>query len=268
MKKSPRWLYPKTAELRYRKVLHAVVALWKKSVKDTLPQLEPMTGVREDDTADNVERIMGHLKMSMNSAVHPVALKVQLLDIGQRTSKWNDKQWRKTMKSVLGVDTHSPDKWLGSHIKSFVSENTQLITKLNSEVYTRVNTVVETGIRKGISYKTLREEILTASDISESRANLIARDQIGKLNGELTQLRQSDAGIKKYIWRTAGDERVRGEPDGLYPDSDPSHYDREGKIFSWDNPPEGGHPGEAIQCRCTAEPVFEEAEFNDHGGDE
>jgi len=46
----------------------------------------------------------------------------------------------------------------------------------------------------------------------------------------------------KYIWHTMGDGRVRS-----------SHADRDGKAFSWDNPPDGGHPGEAYNCRCTAE---------------
>ncbi|MES2905860.1 MAG: phage minor head protein [Pseudomonadota bacterium] len=54
-----------------------------------------------------------------------------------------------------------------------------------------------------------------------------------------------------YIWHTAGDEKVRA-----------SHAENEGKIFSWDEPPEVGHPGEGYNCRCTAEPYIEgETEF-------
>ena len=45
-----------------------------------------------------------------------------------------------------------------------------------------------------------------------------------------------------YIWRTAGDSKVRS-----------SHADRNGKTYSWYDPPEGGHPGEAYNCRCRAE---------------
>ena len=46
-----------------------------------------------------------------------------------------------------------------------------------------------------------------------------------------------------YIWRTEKDDRVRGK-----------HAEREGKIFNWHIPPEGGHPGEEYNCRCWAEP--------------
>ncbi len=48
----------------------------------------------------------------------------------------------------------------------------------------------------------------------------------------------------KYIWRTRGDRKVRSE-----------HAARDGKVFDWDNPPVGGHPGEASNCRCTAEAI-------------
>ncbi|WNK00085.1 phage minor head protein [Thalassospiraceae bacterium LMO-JJ14] len=48
----------------------------------------------------------------------------------------------------------------------------------------------------------------------------------------------------KYIWRTRGDSKVRS-----------AHAERDGKVFDWDNPPEGGHPGEAPNCRCLAEDV-------------
>lgn len=50
-----------------------------------------------------------------------------------------------------------------------------------------------------------------------------------------------------YIWRTRRDRRVRSQ-----------HADREGRVFSWNDPPTGGHPGEDFNCRCTAEPYYPE----------
>jgi hypothetical protein len=48
----------------------------------------------------------------------------------------------------------------------------------------------------------------------------------------------------RYIWRTEQDARVR-----------PSHAANNGKIFSMDNPPSTGNPGEDYNCRCWAEPM-------------
>lgn len=50
----------------------------------------------------------------------------------------------------------------------------------------------------------------------------------------------------EYIWHTVGDGKVRS-----------SHADRDGKIFSWNDPPDGGHPGEDYNCRCWAEDVLD-----------
>ena len=48
----------------------------------------------------------------------------------------------------------------------------------------------------------------------------------------------------QYIWRTCGDDKVRD-----------AHAARDGKVFSWINPPKGGNPGSDHNCRCWAEPV-------------
>ncbi len=45
-----------------------------------------------------------------------------------------------------------------------------------------------------------------------------------------------------YIWRSQDDSRVRA-----------SHAQNDGKVFSWKNPPETGHPGEGYNCRCWPE---------------
>ena len=63
--------------------------------------------------------------------------------------------------------------------------------------------------------------------------------------GLINELRQRDLGIRQYIWRSRDDGKVR---------SSHAHYDDQ--IFSWDDPPEGGHPGQAFNCRCHAEPYF------------
>ena len=52
-----------------------------------------------------------------------------------------------------------------------------------------------------------------------------------------------------YIWRTQSDGKVRQ-----------SHAANDGKIFSWDEPPETGHPGEDYGCRCIAEPYYTEVD--------
>ncbi|SEM13131.1 phage putative head morphogenesis protein, SPP1 gp7 family [Roseovarius azorensis] len=63
--------------------------------------------------------------------------------------------------------------------------------------------------------------------------------------GLINQIRQEDLGIGQYIWRSKDDAKVRG-----------IHQEYDDRVFRWDGPPEGGHPGQAHNCRCYAEPIL------------
>lgn len=52
--------------------------------------------------------------------------------------------------------------------------------------------------------------------------------------------------LETYIWRSQDDASVRA-----------AHAENDDRVFAWANPPAGGHPGEAWNCRCTAEPIID-----------
>ena len=81
---------------------------------------------------------------------------------------------------------------------------------------------------------------------ARKRARRVARIEITRLNSQLNEYRQRQIGVKKYTWRTILDGRER-----------PAHHVRNAKVFSWDKPPEGGHPGTEINCRCRALAILE-----------
>lgn len=62
--------------------------------------------------------------------------------------------------------------------------------------------------------------------------------------GLINQLRQQDLGTERYIWRSQDDAKVRD-----------SHAEYDDQVFRWEEPPAGGHPGQAHNCRCFAEPI-------------
>lgn len=108
---------------------------------------------------------------------------------------------------------------------------------------------------EGRRWDTIARELQSRLGIDDRHAELIARDQIGKLNGAITEATQVAAGIEEYTWRTSQDERVRE-----------LHVDLDGTRHRWDSPPESGTksgetierlpPGLPIQCRCWADPVI------------
>ena len=123
----------------------------------------------------------------------------------------------------------------------------QLITSLPEDYLHDVEQTVLRAFREGKRAEEIAGQLEDRFDVSQRNAARIARDQIGKLNGELTRERQKNLGIRRYRWQSSGDERVRDE-----------HRALDGKVFSWDDPPEEGHPGTPIQCRCWADPVVED----------
>lgn len=149
----------------------------------------------------------------------------------------------RALQSLLKVDVFVGDPNLTETVNASVYTNATLIKDVGEEYIKKVQALTFDAVRTGKTWKELSAEIQTRDDISKNRATLIARDQIGKMNGQMNEAIQKNLGIEEYTWRTTRDGRVR-----------PEHQERENQVYSWTKPPDGGHPGEAIQCRCGAEP--------------
>lgn len=166
---------------------------------------------------------------------------------GRRVSDANRDQVRRQARAGLGVDIATLDTKVPSMIEHFVGENVALIRSLSSRTFDKVEGVVTRGVTSGARWEDVADDIEDEFDVSTRHARLIARDQVGKLNGQLTAARHQELGVEKFVWRTAGDDRVRDE-----------HEERDGEEYEYDDPPDGEIPGEPILCRCTADPSFED----------
>lgn len=273
------WLYPATVERQYTRLLRGLVA---DMAKETERQLRERQLLRLDSWSDDLDALFVYLAQFADSLVAPIVFK--LPNIYGAVSKHNDREWRLVVKAGtgisipsavgapglvspfqeivkrfgMGVDVYRSEPWLAELQKNWVSQNTSLIKSVPTQYMAKVEQIVRTGVMAGTSSREIAKQVKDASGVSDRRAKIIARNEIGNANAELTKYRQMDLGVKNYRWVTAHDERVRGNPSGRYPNAIPSHYARDGKVFEWANPPAGGHPGMAILCRCYASPVFAE----------
>mgnify|MGYP001228379544 CR=1 FL=1 len=178
----------------------------------------------------------------------PVASVQHVAALTQRHSR---AQWQQLVKESLGVDLPAAEPELRPQIEAFRRENTDLIESLVGEQVDRVRGVlVDSGA--GTRVEEIAKAIRESTDATKSRAALIARDQVLKLNANVTQARHEAAGITEYVWRTARDERVRED-----------HRVLDGTRQRYDAPPivdrrrgERANPGEHYQCRCVAEPII------------
>ena len=162
------------------------------------------------------------------------------------------------VNAAIGVDLKAvvAQEGVETLIDLATQRNVALITGLTADVQKRIETVLIDMITAGKSNADMAKALDDAFQFGRKRAALIARDQAAKFNGNLNRIRQQEAGVTDYIWWTVHDERVRGNPDGKYPNAKPSHWARHGKQFAYEDPPSDGNPGEPINCRCIARPVL------------
>jgi len=262
LRKPPKWLPPDRAMRDYYRALRdyvkAIYDLIDEVLSPRLPSLVRSAGfvqdgARSDAWETELDNLLREISFRLTDNP-PIDAEALARNVGQRVSEWNETQWQKIIRSVLGVDLLRAEPWLNPLLKDFVAENAALISSIRTQSLEKLRDLMYEGITTGRRHEKIALDIQRRYGIDLRRARLIARDQTNKLNGQLMHKRQTDVGVTEYIWRTSMDERVRGDPGGLYPDAYPSHYDREGRRYKWSEPPEDGHPGEAIQCRCTAEP--------------
>ncbi len=143
----------------------------------------------------------------------------------------------------------------GSTLDRWARENVSLIKTVDRRFFDDMERLIREAHARGTNVRDLTRQIEDRYSVSKSIARRIARDQTGKLNGKITEERHAELGITEYRWSTSRDERVRGRPDGKFPNARPSHWSREGQTFAWATPPSDGHPGTPIQCRCVAIPI-------------
>lgn len=129
---------------------------------------------------------------------------------------------------------------LSALMDQFVQENMALIADLPRQ------TLLQAADVQGRTYGEVRDLLLERWDVGQSRALLIATDQILKLNSKVTAHRAQAAGITKFRWNSSGDERVR-----------PEHKALNGQVFELANPPAEGLPGQPVRCRCIMEMLLE-----------
>lgn len=252
-KKPPKWLYPWTAEREYNRDLLSLTNRLKELIKEyLLPEIPSMIyeverktpNDRSDDYLSRLETIIIFLRGAIQNKVESTITEAE--EVGVKVSIFNRKQFQNTTESVFGINLFIDEPWLADQLKLFSSQNAQLIRSLPDQELERVAGIVERGLQDGKRYSDVAKDIQKSFGISNRRAKLIARDQTKKLNSSLTKLRQQEIGVTEYIWQTSGDERVR-----------PTHAANDGKKFKWDKPPATGHPGEAVNCRCTAIAVLD-----------
>ena len=148
---------------------------------------------------------------------------------------------------------------IGEVMQRLLGEQVGLITSLPTDAAERVQEASQEALMTSARYPERVAEVEEAlekahPDATEAwlrnRATLIARTETARSASVLVQARAEHIGAKDYIWKTAGDWKVR-----------PNHKALNNTFQSWDEPPESdppyhSHPGQIFNCRCVALPII------------
>lgn len=147
-----------------------------------------------------------------------------------------------------GLSEHAKkilDKRYSNNLKPYIK-------KFSDEMILDLRKMVRANAETGYRFDNLIKRIEGRYDVTQSKAEFLARNETARFTAEHRQQRFGDVGITKYIWRTAGDSEVRED-----------HKHLNGREFEYANPPVVDHatgrkanPGKDYNCRCIDEPVL------------
>lgn len=251
----------KSQEVRYRKALHALLKpIFMEVNQGLIPLIRKLQSEYQTDSwSDDLEQEFSLLRNIINEE-QPLIPRVANLLVDSIITESNE-DLKKTFTKKLGINVFLNNRRLEDITKARTNENISLIKSVGEGFLSDIETLVYEGATQGRRASEIAKDIRKKAGITERRANFIARDQVTTFYANINKQRALDLGVKEYIWRNMGDQRVRGNPNGKYPNSKYNHWTREGKIFTYKNPPPDGNAGEPAGCRCYAQLVIDLEDF-------
>ncbi len=266
--------YPQHLERDYTRITNAYMGLLNDTLREYIPEIKALLDDYRDEAANAdrpdakgkngdwqefsrmLRRVLERAEVDLKKKTANFDLVRRLNDLENRAHKYSIREWKRVVRQTLGInifDDYYDGKFFRENTRQWVLQNVDLITTIPKETLKRMYNVISGGQYAGKTAAEIGRQIQASYNVSKSHARFIARDQMAKLNAQITQRQQTDAGITEYVWRTVGDGRVRE-----------SHRHLNGKRFKYSDPPivdpktgRRANPGEDYQCRCVALPVFD-----------
>lgn len=252
---SPIWHHADGIALDYQRDLLRMVKKMNGDIKEVLfPWIDKnyrpiKSDEREDGFTEDLTSIIALLLLMLNPELTSVISRTP--EYFALTNKWSNRQYDRVKKSWFGtekivtaktafggVNVFVEEPWLKPMSEVWAARNVDLIKSIPAQFHERVKGMVLDASINGTNAKALKDQIREAFKMPKNRAELIAIDQISKLNSDLEVKRMEAIGGRVYQWQDMEDNRVR-----------PIHALRDGRYY--DAIKSAGHnAGQEIRCRC------------------
>ena len=258
--------YPGHIERQYERLFSGVIKTLAREVKKRLiAELN-----RDIETDADYRSIQTQVEETLDEILASESFRKKIEKIFVLVDAWSFSRLKNAVRKMaysrkgellesIIFDKDSP--LIQETIKKFIETNRQLVRTLGKTYIKDVSDNAIDTFLNGGSRKDLARTFLEHTEGNVNKARFWARDQMSSAFGELNKQRQTAAGIPGYIWRTVGDNRVRGSD----PDDETSHIALNGRFFTWSrgaantgqiSKPGALHPGEDYNCRCFPDPAF------------
>ena len=258
----------RTIENKYKSLINKLSNGLKKDIREqVLPLLNEDKKLTKDSLSDELETTLSMLKLKYSNIT-----KSYFSDISKIVNSLNKIQKSKfinNINSAIGVDLEQilHNENLEDFVSMQINKNVSLVKSIPDEFFKQIEAEIYNGVSNGATYGSIAKRISGIKDISSvfgklsNRTKFIARNEVENINAALVKKRSEKVGLKKFIWQTSRDERVRGNPAGTYPNAKCSHYKLDGEVFTWANGAKCGgkdiYPGSDFNCRCVAINIIE-----------
>lgn len=249
-----RLIPPKTSkalEVEYFSYLKAIVS----RINNTFDNVVMTTANKKridkeivDSTLTSLEEAFKEFENKINKAFPPQKLR----NIAQQTTlqnvRRNKKIWREKLNSndfAINIAKKLSFPNEQDYIKSRISTNTILITKMKDDYVSQLNTILFSSYQQGLSSKELSKDIQNQFGITKRKAKLIARNETKNTNTQMNNKQAKSLGFTEAVWLGSEDEREREQHN--------KHNNKEYQIGVGLDDGAGGkeEPGDKINCRCT-----------------
>lgn len=239
----------------YRKKLKSLVDEMHNSVLYWIgacyKQNEPLIAQDARTPADRLNEALRRLRGQWTQRFDKASLDLATY-FGKNINKRSEAQLKAILKrSGMTVD-FKLTRQQRDVLKAVIEENVSLIKSIPEQYFKSVEGAVMRSVSLGRDLEQLTKDIKKAYAVSDRRATIIARDQTNKATSALTRSRQMELGIKKAQWQHSSAGKTPR----------PTHVRNDGKTYDiekgWYDPAVKKyiHPGELINCRCTARSII------------
>lgn len=264
-------VYPMSAERELARVALSVAVIVNRHMKPLIERVMAVYDVWEGSRMDakwNMDYGIGDLLDEYEEIISKdIDIKTLIRKVG-RAGKVGQKaslrDWKLLVDDAIGAPVSEPFymKTMDDMMNEWVADSVSYISSLPQTALGKVHEIILWGYNTKQPRVNVYRRLQKVLGMTKSHARLIATDQMGTLNYHMTRYEHESLGVTHYKWTARHDTRVR-----------PCHREYNNKIFSWNNPPADWyvtksrgvvytgnyfHPGQAINCRCTAKPVINE----------